>query len=180
MKLDRLLVSAFAGWMLLNGACGPEEIRPLDDPKTFSYMSRAKIEGACQKTVACDNTPAQYEGCVVRTSNLLETDAMARLNFLTNYARCSSHERCEFVTCTKTPQAYGESQRPKVTYTCQQSFACDMLAGRASDPQVVDYCTAESVGFLDTLAGAKRADFERVFGSCQAMTACEFAACFKY
>jgi hypothetical protein len=153
-------VRSFAWLMLLGGACGPEEIPPLEDPNTFAGMSRAKIENACYETVQCNNTPGEYEACVSRTADVLEKEPDKRLNFLTNYARCSAFKRCEYVMCTTRPVVYGESQRAKVNYTCQQTYACDMLRGGApaSGAQTVDYCTA----------------------TCQAMNTCDFVACFMY
>ena len=176
-------VRALAGLVLLIGACGPEEVGPLD-PSTFAGMNRVKIEASCRKTVECNNMQNQYDGCVSRTADVLENDPTKRLNFLTNCARCSAFERCDFVNCANSmmPPVYGESQRNKVNYTCQQHWACEMLGGRApaNVAQAIDYCTAEGVGLLDSFAAARRAGFEQAFTSCQAMNTCEFVTCFQY
>lgn len=182
MKAERF-VRALAGLLLLSGACGPAEVPLIEDPNTFAGMNRVKIEASCRKTTECTSMQAQFDACVANTAEVLENDATKRLNFLTNLARCSAFERCDFVNCANmAAPVYGESQRAKINYTCQQHWGCEMLGGRApaNVAQAVDYCTAEGVGLLDSFGQARRDGFQQAFTTCQAMTTCEFVSCFKY
>ncbi len=181
MKLERF-VQVLAGLLLWGSACGEPEPEVFD-PATFAGMHRTQVEASCRKTVDCSNTPEQYDGCVARTAQVLEGEPAKRLSFLTNYARCAAFDRCDFVACANGAQpTYGESQRPKVNYTCAQYFGCETLGGRApaNVTEAIEYCTAERVGMLDAFAAQRRAGFEQTFATCQAMANCEFVACHMF
>jgi hypothetical protein len=178
MKQQRWLVLSIAMVAVAQGSsgCQPEDAGPFANG-TFAGTFENEIRASCRHTTDCNNTPGDYDNCVNNTAGTLERDGALQLRFVTNYTRCALFSRCDFVGCANAPPpVYGESQRTKVSNSCQQKAACEQTAGRPLPN--VDHCTAEGIGKLDSWAAAQRQNFEAAYANCQAMAACTFVSCF--
>lgn len=143
----------------------------------------------CKQTVDCRNQMGlalpedPYTVCMDDTADLLSKDSARQQRFLTNYSRCSAFVVCEFYNCANANTvAYGESQRAKVTYDCQQAIACNTAFGMAP-PNVglaLDSCVSQNIGLLDSYAAEKRASFENAYAMCSTLSGCDFRNCFVY
>lgn len=186
-SLSNLGMYLLAGLLL---ACGDGIIEQPTAMGPFTEMHSDKVTYDCAQTVNCSlrrggsvSAGDSLGVCEGMSGAILEGDANLQSTFLTNFSRCRAFSECSYVDCaTSGAHGYGETQRPSITYDCQQKLTCNTSQGtfKGDANQAVSSCVSESIGLLDTFAPERRRLYELTYTQCSSMTSCEFVGCFIY
>lgn len=155
---------------MLSFACGEE---------TYADMHLGTIEYDCTQTAPCDPKFSvvmdPLNECIRDTSHKLNTGSETfRATYEMRTARCAAYTGCMYFSCASDPNLFSVSRMAQLQYECDQTNACRVSRGEATDSAT---CFAALANRLDFASVPDKAAWEQRFARCQTQTGCNYVVC---